>query len=176
MAASRITKKQARQLAEIKVAEELFTTVLAYWTRQEVQSLVRNGTLLVLRIPNGYRIGSFRMTARNEMWYVTNEFNDLNYEFANKSAAVFFCLFEYKRYFQRSKELLHQDAEVNRLEKDQRILNHKYKKACTSKDTFGQDLYQARLSDINPKLAFAREQLEKLIKSAKYIKIWDTQP
>lgn len=176
MAASHITKKQARRLAELKVAEELFTTVLAYWTKQEVQSLVRSGTLVVLRIPNGYRIGQFRMTAMNEMWHVTNEFNDLNYEFANKSAAVFFCLLECKLQYRRSKELLYQDAEVNRLEKDQRILNHKYKKACISKDTFGQDLYQARLSDTNPKLAFAREQLEKLIKSAKYIKIWDTQP
>jgi hypothetical protein len=182
MAALPITKKQARRLstklAELSVAEELFTTYLAVWTRQEVQDLITQGNLVVLNIPakNGYRIGKFEVADIGGAWEVTNSGNDNRVTFGEKKSAVFYCLLEYKNMYNRSKELLFQDNEVYKLELDQKLYRHKYKQACQSKDSFGQDLCRARLSDINPRLGYAREQLEKLINSAKYIKIWDKQP
>lgn len=176
MAALHITKKQAKRLAEIQVAEELFTTYLAMWSRQEVQSMVSNGSLVVLRVKNGYRVGPHQVVEHKGRWQVTSDFNDHALDFSNKKAAIFYCLLEHKKLYTRSKDLFYSDGEVHRLELDQKLYRHKYKQACESKDTFGQDLCLARLSDVTPKLKAAQERLEKMINSAKYIKIWDTQP
>lgn len=73
-------------------------------------------------------------------------------------------------------ELLAQDQTVRKLDQEYQMYRHKYKSASAAHNGFAQDLCLARLSDVGPKLTAAQEYLDKLINSAKYIKIWDKQP
>ena len=182
MAASPTTKKRvkkiARQMAEVQVAEELFGHYLNYWTQKEVSTLVKNGVLVVLPLEHrqGYQVGKYHIWKHNDSWIVLNIGNDSSIRFRDRLAAVFYSVFESRKLFHRAQEIWQADQLVRRLDYDQSFYRHKYKKACELHNEFAQDLYQARLSDVVPQLDFAQEHLQKMIKSAKYIKIWDTQP
>jgi hypothetical protein len=179
MAASHISKKQRKQkayrLAEQQVAEELVAAYLGWWAAQEVQRLVNKGAVLVLPAESGtgYRIGYFKTVKEGEWWRVINERSSQELMFSGKFPAVFYCLFECKQLYKKSQELLNQDNIVRQLDNDSRLFRHKYKRACELKNSFAQDLWLARSSDVNPRLTLAQEELQKLINSAKYIKIWD---
>jgi hypothetical protein len=179
MVASHISKKQRKQkaykLAEQQVAEELVAAYLSWWAGQEVQRLINKGTMLVLPAEKGtgYRIGYFTATKEGEWWRVVNERSSVELQFSSKFPAIFYCLFECKRLYKKSQELLYQDNMVRQLDNDSRLFRHKYKRACELKNSFAQDLWLARSSDVNPRLTAAQEELQKLINSAKYIKIWD---
>ena len=75
--------------------------------------------------------------------------------------------------YQSSAELLLQDTLLGKLESDEQFYRHKYTIALKKQDSFKQDLWQARLSYTTPHVNLAREHLQKMIKRAKYIKIWD---
>ena len=179
MAESHISKKQRKQkayrLAQQQVAEEVVSAYLSWWAGQEVQRLINKGTLLVIPTDSGtgYRIGHFKTTKEGEWWKVTNERSSREMMFSGKFPAVFYCLFECKKLYKKSQELLNQDNIVRQLDNDSRLYRHKYKRACELKNSFAQDLWLARSSDVNPRLTTAQEELQKLINSAKYIKIWD---
>ena len=181
MAKSHITKKQAkktaRRLAEQQVAEEVVYAYVDWWATKEIQRLVNHGTLVIVPQGNtGYRIGHLVATKENSHWLVTNERDTEKQFFSNKFSAVFYCLFECKKMYRKSADLLMQDQIVSRLENDSLFLKHKYKIAQETKNSFALDLCVARLSDVTPRLKYAQEELQKMIISAKYIKIWDTQP
>jgi hypothetical protein len=182
MVASHITKKRRKQkaykLAEQQVAEEIMTTYLSWWSKQQIQTLVNTGELIMLPLPNsnGYRINQYDVYPDSGAWAVDNKNNDKKILFSSKISAVMYCLLEYKKLYKRSIELRAQDQSVRRLDHDYQLYRHKYKSASAAHDGFAQDLYDARLSDVGPKLTAAQEYLDKLINSAKYIKIWDKQP
>jgi hypothetical protein len=179
MAASHISKKQRKQkaydLAQQQVAEEVVSAYLSWWAGQEVQRLINKGTLLVIPADSGtgYRIGHFKTTKEGEWWRVISDRHSTELQFSSKISAVFYCLFECKNLLHKSQELLSHDTMVRQLDNDSRLYRHKYKRACELKNSFAQDLWLARSSDVNPRLTAAQEELQKLINSAKYIKIWD---
>lgn len=179
MAESPITKnrfkKLARKLAEEQVVEELLSTYLNWWTRQEIHKLVSQGTLLLLPTERGqgYIIGHFTLQKQDTYWAALNRRNDKTLVFYDKLAGIFYCLFEHRQMYKKSMELWQYDSKLRKLDNDQRLYRHKYKIACEQKDGFAQDLWQARLSDVTPQLEYVQEQLQKMINWAKYIKIWD---
>jgi hypothetical protein len=184
MAKSHITKKhrnkklikQAQQLAEQQVAEELKFAYVDWWVKRELERLVANNVLIIHPEENkSYRIAYFKISQYGDVWHVTNERDRRTLVFSVKSSAVFYCLFEHKQYFDKSQELLIYDRSVQNLESNRKFLNHKYKQALEKKDEFAQDLCEARLSDVVPRLDNAKEQLQKILNSAKYIKLWDTK-
>ncbi len=168
-------KKLARKIAEKEIAEELMATYLNWWTKQEILHLMNKGTLVVLPAEQGqgYIIGRLRLHKANGCWSVTSDYRDKELVFADKMAAVFYCLYEHKHMFKSSHELWQQDAVLRKLDNDQKFYRHKYKIACEKSNGFAQDLWEARLSDVTPRLLNAQDQLQKMITRAKYIKIWD---
>ena len=178
MAASHIIKKQAkrqaRKIAEQQVIDELLDYYLAHWGRHELSGMIKQGEIVLLPIgPNAYQIGRFRLLHTHRTWEVQDTFNDKTFIFINKHAAVFYCLFEIRKRYHASRQLLEQDSVVKTLDSQSELYRHKYKRACEVQNSFAQDLFLARLSDVAPRLTIAKEQLEKMILSAKYIKIWD---
>ena len=179
MAESRTAKKRikklAHKIAEEQVIDELLTTYLNWWTRQEIQNLVSKGTLLLLPAEHGtgYIIGQFTLKQQEGYWVAVNQSNDVTLTFYDKLASIFYCLFEYRKMYRKSAELWNCDSKLRKLDNDQKLYRHKYKIACEQKNSFAQDLWQARLSDVTPQLMHTQEQLQKMINWAKYIKIWD---
>ena len=179
MAASHTTKKRikklARKLAEQEIAEELMATYLNWWTKQEIHNLVSTGTLVMLPQGQGqsYIIGKNSLEKLDNYWLVTSTQSDVKLLFKEKMSAVFYCLYEHKRMYHASREIWQQDDILRKLDNDQSLYRHKYKIACEKQNSFAQDLWQARLSDVTPRFQDARERLQKMINRAKYIKIWD---
>jgi hypothetical protein len=166
--------KKAQQLAEQQVAEELKFAYVDWWVKRELERLVANNVLIIHpEESKSYRIAYFKISQCGDTWQVVNERNQQTLVFSGKSSAVFYCLFEHKQYFDKSRELLTYDRSVQNLESNRKFLSHKYKQAQEKKDGFAQDLCEARLSDVVPRLDDAKEQLQKILNSAKYIKLWD---
>ena len=182
MVASHTVKKQrkqkAYQLAEQQVAEELMSVYLSWWSKQQIKTLVNTGQLIMLPLPssNGYRINQFEVYPESGYWTTVNTNGDRKVIFSSKISAVMYCLLEYKKLYNRSMELETHDQMVRKLDQDYQMYRHKYKSASAVHNGFAQDLYNARLSEVGPRLTAAQEYLDKLINSAKYIKIWDKQP
>jgi hypothetical protein len=171
-------KQQAYHLAEQQVAEELMATYLNWWSKQQIQTLINTGELIMLPLPNsnGYRINQYDVYPEFGWWSVANKNTDRKIIFSSKISAVMFCLLECKKIYSRSMELHTQDQTVRKLDQEYQMYRHKYKSASAAHNGFAQDLWLARLSDVGPRLTAAREYLDKLINSAKYIKIWDKRP
>ena len=182
MAASHTAKKRAKKLAhsiaEEQVLHELLDHYLVHWSKQELGNLIKQNKLIVLSLdnPKGYQIGRFRIWQDNKIWNIRDIINEKDFVFYDKQAGVFYCMFEMLQQYNQSRELKTQASWVKKLDQDHEFFRHKYKIAQQSKNSFALDLCEARLSDIKPRLEFAQEQLQKMITSAKYIKIWDKQP
>lgn len=161
-------------MAQAQVVENLFNFYLTWWTKQEINTLVNQGNLVILPLENqGLQIAHYQISPARNRWLVKNLRSEKSYLFTEKLSAVFYCLYEHKRRYNQSAELLYQDDLLGKLENDEHIYRHKYIMARKKQDHFAQDLWQARLSETVPRLNFAKDQLQKMIKQAKYIKIWD---
>ena len=130
--------------------------------------------MFILPLPNNsLQIAHFTIKSVDRLYEVHSQRSEKIVIFSDRLNAFFYCLYEYKKFFVSSAELLNQDMLCRKLENDEKSYRHKYITACSKHDYFQQDLWNARLSDTIPRLNFAREQLQKMIKRAKYIKIWD---
>jgi len=168
--------KRANDLAEQEVAKELALAYVDWWVTQEIKRLISSNVLVIFPDSENetYYICNYKLEKTENHWTVTSTRNSNTLRFSQQASAVFYCLFEHKHYFVKSKEIQVYDNMVLSLESDQRFLKHKYKQARAKQDGFGMDLCDARLSNIMPKLEYAKEHLQKLLNSAKYIKLWDT--
>lgn len=178
MAKSRTTKKQIKRLAyrmaEAEVVENLLNYYLTWWTKQEIQNLVKQGDLVIIPLANnGLQVAQFSIVPEHKIWKVISTRSSEQLCFNEKLSALFYCLFEHKQMYRSSAELLLQDRLLGKLENDEQFYRHKYTIALKKQDTFKQELWEARLSSTTPHVNLAREQLQKMIKRAKYIKIWD---
>jgi hypothetical protein len=178
MAKSRTSKKRIKHLAyrmaEAQVVENLLNYYLTWWTKQEIQNLVKQGDLVILPLENdGLQVAHFKILPDHKIWKVVNAKSSRELCFNEKLCALFYCLYEHKKMYRSSAELLLQDTLLGKLENDEQFYRHKYTIALKKQDRFKQDLWEARLSYTTPHVNLAREQLQKMIKRAKYIKIWD---
>lgn len=178
MAKSRTSKKQikrqAYEMAQAQVVENLLNYYLTWWTKQEIQNLVHQGNLIIIPLENeGLQVAHFSIVPDNKIWRVSSSRSSQQLCFNEKLSALFYCLYEHKKMYQSSTELLLQDRLLGKLENDEQFYRHKYTIALKKHDTFKQELWEARLSSTTPYVNMVREQLQKMIKRAKYIKIWD---
>jgi hypothetical protein len=167
-------KKKARALAEEAVAQDLIYTYLNWWTRKQVDQLVHTGNLVIMPADNGYMLGKHQIiNNQNDGWTVLNQHDDILGYFSTCQTAVLYSLFEQKHLYSRSNVLKICDHEVIKLDNNVRYFRHKYKHAIANGQGFKADLWEARLSDSVPKLEHAKDELQKLVISAKYMKVWD---
>ena len=61
-------------------------TYLSWWSKQQIQTLVNTGELIMLPLPssNGYRINQYDVYPDNGAWAIVNKNNDKKTELANK--------------------------------------------------------------------------------------------
>jgi len=178
MGTSRTKKRQIKKLAESmaveKVMDDLMGAYVDIWAHKELDNLIKSGFLVFMPISNGYQIGKYSIVkVSSGRWQVLNQWHETMAELFNNQSAVFYAIFEQQKQYSKSQELLLQDRIVGNLLSDYELYRHKYKRACSTQDAFGCDLCMARLSDLTPKLAHASDQLKKLVKLAKYNKVWE---
>jgi hypothetical protein len=171
--------KNLVELANTQAATETIAQLLARlldkWTKSELSRLVANNRLVCIDLSkNLYRIGNHTLQKhKDQSWSVRGIDGQFVHSFISKHAAVFYCLYESKRMYHKSREFLNMDAELDRMSKQVTEYVTYLKLAIEHKDTFKQDLYIARLSYAAPKLELLETNLQKSIISAKYSKVWE---
>ncbi len=170
-------KKQAETRALAEVTANVMAHFLDHWTKQEIENLGCNESLLCLELQNGvYRIGKYFLAHQDsDLWQVNNEHGEYVHKFYSKQAAVFYCLYDTRHKYNQARELLFGDQRLFSLKTQIDQYYVLLKKAIERKDEWRQDLYLARLSHTRPLFADARDRLQKTITYAKYSKIWENR-
>ena len=185
MAASHTTKKhynpkQLRQKAEQQAFAEVMATVMSglldHWSKDELDKLSVSNTVVCAQTgADRYRVGKYNLSRQQGGWNVCSISGDKVHDFFNKQAAVFYCLFSSRNKYQRAQELLAEDRQLSQLQGELDWYYHRLKLAVEHRDEWRQDLYLARLSWCKPQLEQHRSNMQKIITSAKYSKVWENK-
>ena len=169
-------KERAEKQAVVEVMTEVMTGLLDHWSREELNRLSFSNTMVCVQTgANTYRIGRYDLKRDGLNWHVEMVNGSAIHNFFNKQAAVFYCLFSTRNKYQRAQEILLEDRHLSHLQGELDIYYQQLKTAIERKDEWKQDLYMARLSWCKPQLDHHRTNLQKLISSAKYSKVWENK-
>lgn len=141
------------------------------WTKKELSS-ISNNTLVVLQNAEGsYTVGTFSvLKVTDTCWRVLDRNKEHVHDFSKKLAAVAYCATSAKRKYHTASEILELDTEFARVEADYDLFTHLIKRYAEQKDDFKVGLYISRQEIAKDRLEVVRDQLEKILARAKYIK------
>jgi len=143
------------------------------WTKTEAQKLIKS-ELVIIPAKWGYQVGKYSVKNQTNSWFVYNEWNELIKEFSSKKSAVYWCVLAHTGRLTTSQTLLVQDTRLSKYIQDQINYQHSKQKAVSNGDYFAVDVCNARLAMLQSKLEYAKNDLEKTLNSAKYLKgIWE---
>ena len=148
---------------------------ISAWTQREFAKLANNKKLpLIWPLPKGgYIIGKQRVISHNGYWQLQNSHGDVKHTFDAKQSAIFCSLCEQINQHKLADAIRTADYEVLRYKNDIVHFEHSLRRAEKRHDSFGISIWSARLDDAKLRLSSAQNQLQKSIKSAKYLKVWD---
>ena len=159
-----------REVVEVTEAASLFVGV---WTKQETTRLLRSKPII---IPTswGFRVGKFSVKQENHSWRVSNDWGEYINSFTSKKSAIYWCILQAAGRINQSQTLFEQDFRLGKYSQDQTNYAHRRQKAIANNDYFTVDVCDARLAKNESMLQDARDELEKTLVSAKYLKgIWE---
>lgn len=172
MVASATKKEYAKQAKMVIDATARF---LGEWTEHQVHALaINNKTPYIWPLgKSGYAIGNRRIMSDHGYWQLQDTYHEKIHVFDDKLSAVFYSLCEQKGYTKLSESILLADSEVLKLKNDVIHYEASMDRAIKNKKSDSISIWQARLFDAKLKLKTARNQLQKSLTSAKYIKYWE---
>ena len=149
-------------------------TYIDHWARKELLALASSDVDSPLCIPiskTDYLVGKFTVKQIKDLWTVTNVNNNTEIVFSSKAAAVIYSLCEHKEQHKLAKEILKYNTDIIKLSDDLLIYLHHKKSAKIKHDTWRIDHFYIMEHSARYKLQDARNQLEKILRLAKYFKI-----
>ena len=172
MVASATKKEYVKQAKDVIEATARY---LGEWTEHQVTNLaVNKHTPYIWPLGrSGYAIGYRRIMEDRGYWQLQNTFHEKIWVFDNKLSAVFYSLCEQKGYTKLAETIRLADSEVLRLKNDVIHYQASLERAITNKKSDSIAIWDARLIDANLHLKSAKNQLQKSLTSAKYIKYWE---
>jgi hypothetical protein len=169
--------EKATKLATDEAVEQVLLGYLSIWSTKELNRICAVHDFVCVPLgKDHYRVGRFDLEKQpNGYWLVSDCDGYAQHEFGNQQAAVFFCLYETRHLYARAREFKDCDNELSKTRQEVNYLREKLRRASLKKDNFGIDLFQARLSNMLPKLLVCETNLQKTLISAKYSKVWETK-
>ena len=160
-------------VSDVKFAANLATHYIKHWTKNEAHRLAKQ-ELAIIPAKWGFRVGKYFVKDTNQGWRVENPSNELINNFTSKRSAVAWCIMYQSDRFKISERLLAQDSKLSKLLQDQMNYSYSKQQAYKKRDYFTVDVIEARLAQTVQHLEYARNDLEKTLNSAKYLKgIWE---
>ena len=147
-----------------------------HWFRDEFE-VIRNQSdrPVIIQLPdskNSWAIGRFQLDQLGDhTWHLHNG-DRINYKFYNKKAAILYAILTQQHRYTSADAIVRLDQIVAK-QKDELVFFSK-KLANKRADYFSIQLYETRYIDSKVKYTIAREELEKTLNHAKYIKVWNT--
>jgi hypothetical protein len=166
------TNKPPDQITQLTNAA---TDYIKQWTRRELGKIQDNQeTNICIPVKNGYKIGLYNLRVNaNKTCEVYDRNEDLVHVFENKISAVLYTIYTIKKKYYQADQLLALDTEINKNYTDMLSLRRGLERARLEKDFVSMDIRQNRLEIAEKQLALARDQISKIHKEAKYLKVWE---
>jgi len=147
------------------------------WLRDEFEQ-IRNNTKHPVIAPNpnnkdknSWIIGRFNLDRLNEnKWHVYNG-DRIDCIFYNKKAAILYAILTQQQQYNSADTIAKIDQQVAKHKEELTFFSNRMLNKKTS--SFNLDLYEIRYIDSKIKYTHAREELEKTLNHAKYIKVWE---
>lgn len=158
-----------------KLIVDLAVSKVNIWAKKELNYIryALNQPVVVPINGNQWVIGNYIINNLGTHRYKVIKDNNLVHIFYSKPAAVLYAALTKMHYYKTADGLLTSDITVARLHDELEFYTEKLT-AKGKKDPFKAQLWYSRYNDFKLKFKPAREELEKRIATAKYIKIWET--
>lgn len=144
------------------------------WTKKELQALLStqirsNQKPLIVPIADNLMIvGNYAIQQIKGQWHMIYRYNDVEMQFANQQAAIFYAICSQSKRYVIADQLLKYDQEINRLIVEVERLKYRLSQAEKKKNFHNRDLYSSRYQESLVQLRSRRHLLEKTLKLAKY--------
>lgn len=175
--AKRPTKRKSNNpkpsIKEVVEVTEAASLIVGVWTKQETTRLLKAEPII---IPTswGFRVGKFSIRQEKYSWLVSNDWNESIGSFTSKKTAVYWCILQSAGKLNQSQTLFEQDFRLGKYSQDQANYMYRRQKAIAANDYFKVDVCDARIAKNESLLEDAKNDLEKTLLSAKYLKgIWE---
>lgn len=149
------------------------------WAKAQLTSIKQEQKLpLCLELgPALLAVGEYRIEKLSEnVWRVKDSNKEFVHDFISRPSAVFYAVCMQTNQIPLSHKILKHDNQLGLLESDCSLLRVRFKQAQKKKDGFYTQLYAAKLAQNIAQKREARLLLEKTLRSAKYLKLWENMP
>jgi hypothetical protein len=170
-------KKKPVTAQQVNTVTDLVTGYVKHWAKEEAQRLLHTEKVpIIVPTKTGYKVGKFTLTKQPaDYWVVTDINGERPIDFAEKQSAVLYCISYQLNKFTTAHDILTKDQAFAKLNTDYMYYEHCIRQAVKRQDMFTVDMLRARSHDTKCKLDYARNELQKSLNQAKYIKIWDNR-
>ncbi len=168
-------KKKAVTSSQVEKVADLVTGYVKHWTRQEADRLLKTeNTPLIVPTKTGWKIGRYEIITQSQGYWTVVDANKENpIDFAEKRSAILYCISHQTRRYSLAHDVLLKDQQYAKLNTDFIYYEYCIRRALKRGDMFSVDSLRARSDDTKHKLELAKNDLQKTLNQAKYIKIWD---
>jgi len=147
------------------------TNRIAVWTHKEFQRLNKTSRkpLIWPISTGGYVIGDRRIVPYFGYWQLQDVNHDVLEVFGNSKNAIIFCLCQSILAIKLASDILDEDNNIMRLKDSIFFYTNSLKRYQQRNKYFEAEMCSARLNDAQVRLNHAYHQLEKSLRSAKYM-------
>lgn len=169
-------KANPQQLVELEQSVNQAVKYVDTWKKRELESLLLNGKAAVpVCIPidkNTFAVGRYGVKKTGNLWVAIDSRDYNEYTFSRRVTAVLYALCQQTGHKKIAKDILNHDDNVIKLTDQLNIFVFHKESAMRKRDYWRHDHYYNMSTDIEFRLAEAKNQLEKSIDLAKYFKVW----
>ena len=162
--AKSITKKSSTEFDVEKIRR---------FTQSELARLSQEDSELPFcyQIGTDVLVGANRVVKINDHCWRVMEQDQQIFDFFNRKDAIFYCIALYKQETQLANDIRDNDNLLNKLEFEASLYRLRYKKSQAKSDTWGEEYYSTRYSEIQHKIEQVKKDIKKSLNLAKYIKV-----
>lgn len=118
-----------------------------------------------------YVLSRYIVVKTNDVWRVMTHLGDVDHDFHNKNSAILYALMLMHNKINLSEKIARADTDVLHSKTEMDLYRIKLTAAGKGTDAFKQELFAAKFSNSRFKYIKAREDLEKTLRMAKYLKL-----
>jgi hypothetical protein len=118
-----------------------------------------------------YVLSRYIISKHANIWRVMTHLGDVDHDFYNKNSAILYALMLMRNKINLSEKIARADTDVLHSKTEMDLYRIKLTAAGKGTDAFKQELFAAKFSNSRFKYIKAREDLEKTLRMAKYLKL-----
>lgn len=162
---------------KLDIATDLTAAYIKHWTVDRTREILKTDPMpIIVPTKQGFMVGTMAAKRnKNTTWTVFNCWQECVAVFSWKSSAITYCVLEHLKKYTASRQIQLLDARMTKFEVDLEHYQRSLRTSIAKKDTAKTDFVWARYLYAKAQHEEAKNNLEKSLKSNKYLKVWDTK-